>query len=307
MGTTGHAAAVYILDELAASAVRFAVLHRESEFAASGVDSDIDTIVDRDPDDVLRTLIPGLAGHGLRPIMRWPYDRNSVTFFLCDDSGAEGAQLDLVYDPEGVGRYGFRTAVLLDGAVAGERWPRLGDLDEQLYLLRKRQVKRDAGTVRQLVGDLGADDVGTLRERAAGAFSPRAAEALDAMLVSGDYRDPGSAAFDRKLWNMTANAPHYARRLRTRVGSWLSAPDADLDTVEEALVPFRGLLPMVDAISGRRSPLQLPLDRRRPRLIVSAGDVGGGRPDGVIPGRLSATELRGEIVTVLADRLEARR
>ena len=90
--------------------------------------------------------------------------------------------IDLVHDNRGVGRYGVRTDQLLARSTPGIRWQRLDALDEALYNLRKRHVKRDSERVvlaRHEVVAFGSDRAA---RRATEIFGRRAAVTVNAVL-----------------------------------------------------------------------------------------------------------------------------
>src|SRR5438552_15767372 len=143
MATSSGRLAAAALDALAASAVRFAVLHKEDLVATEAIESDVDIVVAGDPMAVLGGALPALHGAGLHPVAFWPYDvARTGTIFLATADATEGVQLDMLSDPKGEGKYGVRSAVLLARAVPGLRWPTISREHRLLYLLRKRSVKR---------------------------------------------------------------------------------------------------------------------------------------------------------------------
>ena len=135
-------------------ASEIAVLHREDYIAAHMVDSDADLCVSYHPLEIMSVIAPRLAGSGIFLIQVWNYYRCSYTFFFSDSGGQFGAQIDVLHDPKGIGRYGVRTNVLLAKRSTGVRWPRIDELDEALYVLRKRQVKRDVQRVLEVSSSL---------------------------------------------------------------------------------------------------------------------------------------------------------
>jgi hypothetical protein len=303
MGTHGAGTAPVVLDCLATSGIDFVVLHREHDIADETVTSDLDVATSAEPDVVMRAMRPVLGDAGLRPIMRWPYDRNSVTYFIANSDGSAGAQLDMVHDPHGQGRYGFRTPALIDRAVDGVMWPRLHPQHELLYLIRKRQVKRDEDATAQLLAGVADRDVDDLVKRAQVAFSPRSARALETMLRSRRYADPGNSAFDRRVRHIAANATHSSRRLRERVGYWVAASGTDGPTIEAVVDPFRRLLPSVIVAESRDIRFR-HLHLVRPRLVVTTGD--SGRADAAVAFDDDPVAFRTAVVSAMGERLETR-
>lgn len=301
MGTTNAELAVRVLDQLGLVEPRFVVLHGEPELSRGVARSDVDIAVAGDPRSIAWSLAEVLALSGMVPIMLWPYDRNSLTVFLSDLTGDGGVQLDLVCDPSGRGRYGFCTDALIDRAVPGERWPCLNADDETLYLIRKRQVKRDTDEVARLLGSVSADSTPTLIARAREAFSPPASDHLAQMLSTGRFTDPEGAAFDRRFRNIVANSGFYRDRLRQTVGAWVSVSGAPAGRIDEALEPMRGLLPSVEVGGPLRWRRQADLHRMRARLLVTTdGESADPRADVTVDGSMSMSELRSGIVAGMA-------
>jgi hypothetical protein len=293
--------AVRVLDQLGRVEPRFVVLHGESELSRGRARSDVDVAVAGNPQSIAWSLAEALAPSGMVPIMLWPYDRNSLTVFLADEADGGGVQLDLVCDPSGQGRYGFCTDALIDRAVPGERWPRLHPDDEMLYLVRKRQVKRDTDEVARLLGSVPADSTTTLIARAAEAFSQPGSDHLVDMLSTGRFTDPKGAAFDRRWRNIAANSGFYRARLRQAVGVWVSVSGTPASGIDETLEPMRGLLPSVVVGGPVRSRRHADLHRMRARLLVTAdGDSADARADVTVDGSMSASALRSDIVAGMA-------
>lgn len=301
MGTTNAELAGRVLDELEQIEPRFVMLHGEAELSRGLVRSDIDVAVAADPHSIAWSLADGLTPSGTVPIMLWPYDRNSLTVFLADPGGDGGVQLDLVRDPSGRGRYGFSTDALIERAEPGERWPRLHPEDELLYLIRKRQVKRNRDEVARLLGSVSADSRTSLSARASDAFSAPASTHLIEMLSTGRYVDPGGAAFDRRVRNVIANAGFYRARLGQAVGVWVSTTGTSASDLDDALQPLRDLLPSVVVRGPVRWRPEVGIDRLRARLLVTVdGDAADSRADVWVDGARPAAEVRAGIVEGMA-------
>lgn len=301
MGTTSADLAIRVLDELERVEPSFVVLHGEADLSRGLATSDVDVAVVRDPHEVVADLVRPLAEADVAPIMLWPYDRNSLTIFWSDGDGNRGVQLDLVRDPAGRGRYGFRTDALIAGARRGERWPRLDDTDELLYLIRKRQVKRNESETARLLTSVSPQAEPALVARARQAFSEPAGTQIVEMIGSGAYVDPKGAAFDRRLRNVVSNLGFYRSRLTQLVGAWVSVTGASVAEIDRAVEPLRGLLPSVVVRDGVRTRVEAHAHRLRARLLVTADrDHVDHRADVKVDGSVSADELRRAIVGGLA-------
>lgn len=93
-----------------------------------------------------------VGGHDLHPVVAWRYDvGGTLTAFFSTAAASDGVQLDMLHDPEGAGRYGVRSGTLLAGVRRDGRWPRLNDLEELVYLLRKRQLKGQRASMEDLL------------------------------------------------------------------------------------------------------------------------------------------------------------
>ena len=134
------------------------LLHGESSLVGRGPLSDVDTTVGSvTVDELLRSL--QTAPGGLQLVAVWPYDCRGVALFLASSRLDRVVQLDVLADPEGLGRYGVRTAELAARAVGTEHpWRRPDPLDQALYLLSKRTAKGQADRVSTLVDELGHHD-----------------------------------------------------------------------------------------------------------------------------------------------------
>ncbi len=306
MGTTSADLAARVLDELERVEPSFVVLHGEADLSRGLAASDIDVAVLRDPTEVVADLAGRLADDGVAPIMLWPYDRNSLTIFWSDRDGDRGVQLDLVADPTGQGRYGFRTGELIARSEPGERWPRLATADELLYLIRKRQVKRNETETVRLLGSVSVDAKPAFIQRATEAFSEHAGHQIVEMVSSGVYVDPKGAAFDRRARNVMSNPGFYGSRLKQAVGVWVSVGGATPEEIEAALAPLRGLLPSIVIRGGVRARIEAWPHQLRARLLVTAdGDGLDRRADVAVDGSVSTAELRRAVVSGLSKRLVA--
>ena len=296
-----------LLDAIASEHEPFAVLHGEAEIAAGRISSDIDLTVTAPPDNIVAALLASCEGFEV--VMVWPYDRESTTYFIVDiaavaeSAGAicPGVQLDLVFDPNGRGRYGFRTEELVTNSVPGNRWPRLHPADEFLYLLRKRQVKRDRQRVTRLL-DNPPLEASTLKTRAHEAFSAPAAAELCAMLDQNTYIDPRGAAFDRRLRNVLANPGHYMSRMSQRVGWWFALGNVERTMVESAMAPLAELFPRINIYDSPRSSVPASASRWRAELSLTLGDGDCPGVDDRLVGCQTPDQIRQAVIQAMAAR-----
>ncbi|MFZ0012861.1 MAG: hypothetical protein WAL25_01980 [Acidimicrobiia bacterium] len=149
MPTTSSDAALRALRGLAEAEVDYAVLHGADKLLSGGI-SDVDTVVGETPQSILRKARGPWEHHGLYPVVTWPYDIGGTeTVFLVDRSVAEGVQLDLLFDPRGLGKYGVRSAPLL-ATSGGQSIPLISETAGLIYLWRKRTVKGNQDALDEL-------------------------------------------------------------------------------------------------------------------------------------------------------------
>ena len=144
---------------------------------------------------------------GLRPILFWPYDVDgTASIFLSTGDARDGIQIDVLHDPFGRGRYGFRSKAMLDHVIPGEMFPRLDPETTRTYLARKRMVKGQAERFRQLTDHSGglplADEI----------LSPRAAAAVKSAVGAANVRARRFVKLQPGRWG---------RRLRRPIGAWV--------------------------------------------------------------------------------------
>ncbi|MDP9333498.1 MAG: hypothetical protein M3Q30_09350 [Actinomycetota bacterium] len=222
MPTTSGTLAGSLLDVVAKAGAEFAVLHRESEILDGAVTSDIDIAVGGDALSTVRALIEPADAIGLAPVLVHPYDIRSVTTFWATADAREGVQLDLTCDPRGLGRDGFRTTKMLAHAKAGTRWPVLDELDQALYLLRKRQMKRDAVRTADALWDVQSHfGVGAAADRAEVLFGRGAGASVQNLLRRGaDARNRGVGA------HLFRSIRRVVWRVAQPIGFWVDLEDA---------------------------------------------------------------------------------
>lgn len=178
MATTDPELVSLVLAALDEAGIRLAVLHHEPAVARGQIASDIDIAVDRPVRSVVAVLRRALYPHG-RIITLWRYDISGTALFIVRPDVRQGVQIDVLYDPDAIGKYGVRTNVLLARRVSGERWPRPHRLDELLYLASKRRVKGDAVHAYALLDE--ASRLDGYRSHVRSLLSPAMREALDEM------------------------------------------------------------------------------------------------------------------------------
>lgn len=147
MATTSGRLAQQLLAGLAALGVPAALLHGDDEIAEGRTDSDLDLIFRPPLRAAIHAVECAAKRINLAPLLFWVYDVNSVTLLFGNvaSGGLEGAvQVDVVADPEGLGKYAIRTDIVLSASLPGQSSLTLAKLDEALYLWRKGTAKGQA-------------------------------------------------------------------------------------------------------------------------------------------------------------------
>ena len=261
MAITDHVLMDGVLEAID-SVAPMALLHREESVARHEVGSDVDLCLGGDQLAVMAAVAPELARAGIFLLLAWNYDRGSYSFFFSDAEGSAGAQIDVLSDSVGAGRYGVRTSEMLSTRCTGLRWPRVSSLDEALYELRKSQVKRDAGRAtraREAVDAIGVD-LGVTRAREI--FTPSARAAVVGALIGDPVRLPRVPS----IWRSRLMRPS---RLVRRCGFWAVVPDRALeDEARHAVACLDGVLIGARMVVEPAFPLLLKT-LWRPLLLVS--------------------------------------
>lgn len=290
-----------ILDLLVERGVRFAILHRSDEIASGSHDSDIDIVVNEKPDDLIRHLWPDLTAAGVEPAIRWPYDAGGTrTYFLVSKDARLGIQLDLMYDRNGVGKYGVRSAAFFDRLDSSGRWPRPHPDDQLVYLIRKRIVKGETDRLDVLAADS--------RRR------PREVTYAADRLLTDSVRSSvarvlsGEQPMKSRRWDRLApNTVRLARRVTNPIGAW--AHSSDQSAANEVASRFQGLLPhaksaaVPDRGSIRWFASQVAPVRWGPGVYVSWGDAPGFPSPDLVITATSGDGAAGELTAFLTSRV----
>lgn len=275
MATTDAALVGTLLDALEATHVPYAILHREADAANGVIDSDVDVAVGRPATEVALNIASAVRHAGVGLALIWPYDSNSLTTFWLTRDCKAGAQLDLLNDPDGEGRYGIRTDAALRRAERGARWLRLPPEIEALYLLSKRWVKGDIGRIGGLLGNVGNESAISLADELLAPHGRRRVQAA----VTG--RRPTHALSTRTFGGMLSRRGWC--RLRYPVGVMIRVSSQECDVLpilNHVCSLLDGILVKAEITDGL-----LVCERvrrwfylRRPYLLLSDGHVGS-RPD----------------------------
>lgn len=210
--------------------VEFAVLHGEERIGSLGLDSDLDLAVGSKPRAIAQKVSGAFSARGLVTALVWPYDiGGSASLFVSTADGSAGAQIDMLYDPEGRGRYGVRSQVLLERRRQGIRYPIPASLDQDLYLLRKSRAKGQAERVARILSSFEERSrASAARERAQQLFSPQvAAEVVNEL-------DRGRRRRAVRPLRRVGNLARLVGRIRRPIGYWVELIGADQEPVDAA-------------------------------------------------------------------------
>jgi hypothetical protein len=195
---------------------------------------------------VIAKLIDAESRHGLSLVMTWEYDLGALTSFWMSKDGSDGVQLDLLEDPHGRGRYGFRTERAFRFADTTEWPPRLSGPAMLVYLLSKRIAKGDFDRADGIIRELNAvscfQDLGLLSRRV---------RRLIARAISGNF--PSSRYRQYLKWRNRASVLGI-RRLAKPTGIVVSVPATDENTLRHICNRFSLVLVRVSLSAGKGAP-----------------------------------------------------
>jgi hypothetical protein len=293
------------------SGVALALLHREADLLSGDVASDVDMAVGEPPRQLLTRSLGRLHQAGLYPVVVWEYDvGGTATVFLSTGDASDGVQLDLLFDPEGHGKYGVRTKAMIDAARPGERWPRAEPLGELAYLIRKRQVKGDRPRMTELVEQAQSVPAAAFDEAVRTTLSDPAAGEVLAMV-----RDRSSAGHRRSPAYWTLATQRLGRRALHPIGCWTELEGDGAEHQSPALAARFGRFLLRGVASAR--PVGRPAQARwwarevapvrwRAGLLVSWGE----KPPLISPDVLISTHgsdlsaLSEKVVATMESRLD---
>jgi len=282
MATTDSRLALASLEGMRAAGVRFALLHGADRLSGGEV-SDVDLVVGEDPVSVVRRAAVSWQTRGLVPVVLWPYDiGGTATVFLATPDASEGVQLDLLHDPEGVGKYCVRSGALLASASQNAALPTVSAAASLVYQWRKRTAKRDAARLGDLTRLAGTIDP---RELLAASGAVTGSPAAAQHMLEGR---PGLRA--RRPYHPLRRVSRLRQRLASPVGFWAHTPQAKIGT--ETARRFSRFL-VCAASQPTPSLIRQPAwwaatvmpTRLRPGVFVSHGPLPRWRaPDAVLTG-----------------------
>jgi hypothetical protein len=227
MATTSSDAASKAVVAIQGTGVRHAILHGERDLIEGEVDSDIDIVTDRSVHEVVRSVAGHWQALGLYPMIVWPYDTGGTgSIFLASLDAREGVQLDMLHDPEGRGRYGVRSDLLLSAAHAGPEFTTVAPDQRNAYLLAKRIGKGQTSEARRLV------ELVSVAEVDLDVLRPDVAD------VVRSYMKDGSSA---RGWRKTPSPGRLLSRLRNPVGAWIELSADGSESVAAELISRFGL------------------------------------------------------------------
>jgi hypothetical protein len=312
VATTDSRLAAAAIGALDRSGVGYAVLHGEERLvgAESAPAGDTDLVVDRPPHAALAAARTELAHVGLSPVLRWIYDiGGTVTVFLADALGTRAVQLDLLFDPAGVGRYRMSSTRLLGYRQLWRGTHVVAPEAQVVYLWRKRSAKQQVQWLAEVGQQAETLDREALR---------RCALDLVGTSLAADEILAGRPA--RTSWpsprRIVLHGHRVLTRLRQPAGFWLHLTDGSEQEALPLHERFATIFPHATVLAprgGRRRSVRYAARaawaRLRPGLVITFGPLRalpGVRPDAVmaVAGR-SLDETARLLVSAMAERLRS--
>ena len=206
-----------VLDLLSAAPVELVVMHNEELIGTPELNSDVDIALSVPVSEVLALLEPRLKELGIIPAVIWTYDvGGGASVFFTSRDGMVGAQIDILHDLKGDGRYGLRSDEMLARRQQGSRYQVPDRLDELLYELIKSHIKGRMRQVEVSRGRLKSDfTIEEISSRADQLFEPPVAKVVRRILRN----ERGRAPFRARRW--FKSLIRLGNRLRYPIGFWI--------------------------------------------------------------------------------------
>jgi len=233
MPTTNPGLAVEVLSALQRSGSELALLQSPSKLLTNTPTGDIDVVINGPPRQAITAAIGELETMGVRLVALWPYDvGGTATAFFFNRSGTDGAQIDMLYDPNGRGHYSIRSTGLIESAGQDERFPVVARPALAIYLYSKRLWKGQEAQLVHLRSEVDElENVPDLIERLV--TSRRLARRIAEVPVSVPPRIAGRL-LPRMKWLIA--------RLQHPVGFWIHCPGDRADLARSLAERFGRVL-----------------------------------------------------------------
>jgi hypothetical protein len=312
VATTDSRLAAAAIGALDRTGVSYAVLHGQERLGASESEQagDTDLVVDRPPRAALAAARTELEHVGLTFVLLWYYDiGGTATVFLTDDLGTHGVQLDLLFDPAGVGRYRLSSTRMLGYRQSWRGTHVVAPEAQVVYLWRKRSAKEQAQRLADLRQQAETLDREALRRCALDLMGTSLA--ADEILAGRPARTSWPSA--RRI---ALHGHRVVTRLRQPAGFWLHLTDGSEHEALPLQERFGALFPHATVLAPRggrrrsvRPAARAAWARLRPGLVITYGPLRalpGVRPDSAIAvaGR-SPDETARLLVSAMAERLRS--
>lgn len=302
VGITSGELARQVIDAIVDEGLMFSILHRSADLQRGQVQSDVDLVIAEPAPTFVQKLGPRLKQLGLSPILEWTYDvGGTASVFLASENAEDGIQLDLLHDPLGVGRYGFRTNALLGEVQTVDGWPALGHGAEMVYLLRKRLVKRNeerASEHREALSRQGRLEIEELLKRL---LAPAAARSVLRYIA----RDRATGV--RALLPSVGELRRILSRMIHPNGAWIHVEGPFQPEVSEIIARLGRFVPYT-ARGLARGPIwyfrEVATVRWRAGIFITWGTLGRGlKPDIFLTPSGNVNDLARSVVSSLAHRI----
>lgn len=276
MPTTDPSIAAAVLESLRRAGTDFALLQSAAALRSSAPTSDIDVVTDTAPAVALPRVLEALDQRGISLATLWHYDvGGAATAFFFSENGNAGAQVDMLYDPEGIGHYSVRSTELLAAKDDDPVFPAVSTPELSVYLVSKRLRKRQPEALAAARADLALlpdTDLAALVARVV--TSPTLATAI---------LGPTQAHIVPKARGRVARerAARVLDRLRRPIGFWVHLPGEREDIARSIAERFGRVLvhSSADRYPAAAGPAWIwfardvqPI-RLRPGLLASWGAV----------------------------------
>jgi hypothetical protein len=297
-----------VLESLHDAGVQFALLQSSAALRSSDPTGDIDVVVDTPPATGLRRAQSALNSQRISLVSLWPYDvgGTATAFFLTED-GEEGAQVDMLHDPQGLGHYSVRSSELLATTDGDSLFPAVSEPELSVYLFSKRTRKQQPQALEAVRGELSALPKGRLSEVVERLVTSQTL----ATSILGDA--PSQITTKAKYQVGRGQLARIAGRLITPIGYWVHLPGNHQDMAHSMAQRFGRVL-VRNSVSRYPSGMaeawtwfarDIQRIRLRPGLAVSWGEPGRPRrptPDLTLDNPGSLEEACRTVVAQMAGR-----